>query len=830
MAAATSRVDDMIKDYLAFRGLSSTLRVLENELKNEREKSFRIDKMTEQIQYYIGSYDLANLRDYWNFLNHRLFSRLEQRFCSSIRKLEVGLLKFYLVYAAQSNKQDKVIEFFEKMTETLQTQSEFKEWFAFPFVHNREENSHFSMYFSRQWQDTFFLSLHNFLSVVLQAMPEPALLNFEHDHRRQKMLQEENELLKKQLRSAGSSQKQEQDLTPEIKQTSTNLERVSNATVLAYDFSALGEETALPEKKPRSPRRFPFPSVIGSNITKKKEEPARPSSSPSPKPKTNKISMKTIKKTRPLPIQSQQSETASLLTACKTLTPVPELSVTNQKLKKNQDFGMQRKELLGLTSETLRGKEPEKKGPETGPSNTTRSLSVEHSKVCAMTEVQDSSSSSKINKSQSFSYVSTDEYPVSDTKLDSSDSTSSYMKELATTAESSIALDKPTKLESFPSINSFDVEVEKATQLMLTSSEKSDDVPVQEKENPFILLSQEEYTEHRSSVSYCRFSNSGQHVASVDVDGVVKVWTWSPQPVTAATVMSKAAFLSLEWANKSDRWLLLGNRSGNIRLFDVKEMKSFYEATGDPSYPRILCLCANPNSHTFVCSSTVNNRTRTGSLGGDIGPVVGSKVGRLTVWDLKSMKIDRQLSFEPGPVAVNCCSFNHNGQLLLTGAADGVIRLFDMHQSKCISQWEAHVGEVRGVQFSSNETSCYSMGMEDKFCEWNMNRLGKKIQDLNIHSGAVPQFLTSEPIGNKEIPRGKLFAFDAEGKYLLTCDETKGVIYKVQDKMRGVSKVIELKGHRSAVTTVDLSPDNGTKVALTGSMDGKIRISTLLSH
>jgi len=32
--------------------------------------------------------------------------------------------------------------------------------------------------------------------------------------------------------------------------------------------------------------------------------------------------------------------------------------------------------------------------------------------------------------------------------------------------------------------------------------------------------------------------------------------------------------------------LLLGNRSGNIRLFDVKEMKSFYEATADGSFPR----------------------------------------------------------------------------------------------------------------------------------------------------------------------------------------------------------------------------------------------------
>lgn len=35
-----------------------------------------------------------------------------------------------------------------------------------------------------------------------------------------------------------------------------------------------------------------------------------------------------------------------------------------------------------------------------------------------------------------------------------------------------------------------------------------------------------------------------------------------------------------------------------------------------------------------------------------------------------------QFSLEPEPVAINCTAFNHNGNLLVTGAADGVIRLF----------------------------------------------------------------------------------------------------------------------------------------------------------
>lgn len=37
-----------------------------------------------------------------------------------------------------------------------------------------------------------------------------------------------------------------------------------------------------------------------------------------------------------------------------------------------------------------------------------------------------------------------------------------------------------------------------------------------------------------------------------------------------------------------------------------------------------------------------------------------------------------QFSLEPEPIAINCTAFNHNGNLLVTGAADGIVRLFGM--------------------------------------------------------------------------------------------------------------------------------------------------------
>ena len=95
----------------------------------------------------------------------------------------------YLVNASSNGKQEKVQEFFEKLGSDLQNQSEWKDWFgrhtflnfnfkinlfkslllALPFIKNPEENPSYMVYFTRQWQDTMFISLHNLLSISFQV-------------------------------------------------------------------------------------------------------------------------------------------------------------------------------------------------------------------------------------------------------------------------------------------------------------------------------------------------------------------------------------------------------------------------------------------------------------------------------------------------------------------------------------------------------------------------------------------------------------------------------------------------------------------------------------
>lgn len=55
------------------------------------------------------------------------------------------------------------------------------------------------------------------------------------------------------------------------------------------------------------------------------------------------------------------------------------------------------------------------------------------------------------------------------------------------------------------------------------------------------------------------------------------------------------------------------------------------------------------------------------------------------------------------------------------------------------------------------------------------------MSEHGLPSDATGPFVLSGYSGYKQVqvPRGRLFAFDSEGNYMLTCSATGGIIYKV---------------------------------------------------
>ncbi|XP_078424554.1 WD repeat-containing protein 91 isoform X1 [Cetorhinus maximus] len=753
MASAVERMDELVREYLLYREFSSTLKTFDTEIKADKDKGFRVDKIVEHLQHLVQGYDLNGLREYWGYLDRRLFSRLEDAYRHTVNKLKTSLYRYYLVHTVQSNRIDKTQEFFQKQALELQNQPEWKEWFVLPFIPNPDQNLVFATYFSKQWAETFLVSLHNFLSVLFQCMPVPVLLNFDAEVQRFSQLQEENEALRQKLfalQAEPRMKKEEEMIHHKLPPYVQNMDRLGDseldlmssqrASSLLCPQTKAGSflSLLLPQsKKPpgRGPvhpgslqfSQSPVPSGkrdgTNNQITKSKE---------SSVPKEGKVLVSTA--ADPNTVQQRQR---------KVQDHERDPNLVQPRQRKVLDHEKERKELLS-----------------------------KHAAQGLEKKVESGSAEMDIPSSPEMAVDQ---------------------------------LDSPTKLAK--------CSVERGC------------------EQPFIVLSQEEYAEHHSSIIYCGVDCSGRRVASLDVDGVVKVWAFNPTMQTKATIMSKSQLLSLEWATKPDRLLLLGSGVGTVRLYDTEAKKSLYELTIDESYPRILSLACSPSGTSFVCSSAAPSIKpvtvlETGDKGMNLVP------GNLLLWDTKTMKQQHQFSLDPEPIAINCTAFNHNGNLLVTGAADGVIRLFDMQRYDCAMSWHAHSGEVYSVEFSYDENSVYSIGEDGKFIQWNIHKSGVKVSECGVQSDAIGPFVLSGYSGYKQVqvPRGRLFAFDSEGHYVLTCSSGGGIIHKLSNTEQMLEPCLSLGGHRAPVVTVDWCTAMDCGTCLTASMDGRIKLTTLLAQ
>uniref|UniRef100_A0A4W6F5G0 WD repeat-containing protein 91 n=1 Tax=Lates calcarifer TaxID=8187 RepID=A0A4W6F5G0_LATCA len=690
MGSAVERTDEHVREYLIYRGFTSTLKHLDSEIKADKEKGFRVDKIIDQLQLFIQSFDLFGLKEYWLYLDRRLFCRLEDVYRSTVNKLRTSLYRYYVINTIQKGNLEKTQEFFQKQALELQGQAEWRDWFILPFIPAPEQNPAFSPYFSRQWADTFLVSLHNFLSVLFQCMH---ILHFDAEVQRTTSLTEENEQLR-QLLFALQTESRDQREGDEM------VHHKLPAYVQNMDRLGDTELDLVSSQRAVSTVTTPSRNFFSTFLPQGRRTPGKP----------------------------PQVTTGS--------------SPSQVAVNRKDPPSSQVKESWGSKSST-----PEKRG-ETG-------------------EVE----------------------PPAETSNEPTDSSSLNSRSCGG-----------------------------GTEGQGLSAEQ-----------PFIKLSQEEYGEHHSSIMHCRVDCSGRRVASLDVDGVIKVWSFNPIIQTKATIMSKSPLLSLEWATKPDRLLLLGSGVGTVRLYDTDAKKNLYEMNIDETHPRILSLACSPSGSSFVCSAAALSRS------GNIDSVPRLPIpvsGQLLLWDTKTVKQQLQFSLEPEPVAINCTAFNHNGNLLVTGAADGVIRLFDMQRYESAMSWRAHDGEVYSVEFSYDENTVFSIGEDGKFIQWNIHRCGVKQSEQVLPQDATGPFVLSGYSGYKQVqvPRGRLFAFDSEGQHVLTCSNSGGLIYRLSNGEQALESVLSLSGHKAPVVTVDWCSAVDCGTCLTASMDGKIKLSTLLAQ
>ncbi|ERN04575.1 hypothetical protein AMTR_s00075p00070220 [Amborella trichopoda] len=160
--------EELVREFLVFRGFTNSLHAFETELTTDIAKGFQVDKILDLVfSVYIPKYEAENLVGLMSFLRQCLSTPSETLFISTLSKLEVSILRYYIVHLLQSGRQDKIFEFFRRYASVLlQRNEDWTPWFAIPYLNNPSLEPQFRVYFSKEWYDALLLSFRNFLSEV----------------------------------------------------------------------------------------------------------------------------------------------------------------------------------------------------------------------------------------------------------------------------------------------------------------------------------------------------------------------------------------------------------------------------------------------------------------------------------------------------------------------------------------------------------------------------------------------------------------------------------------------------------------------------------------
>lgn len=62
---------------------------------------WQVDKIIDQLQQFVQSFDFCGLKEYWLYLDRRLFSRLEDVYRTTVNKLRTSLYRYYVINTIQ---------------------------------------------------------------------------------------------------------------------------------------------------------------------------------------------------------------------------------------------------------------------------------------------------------------------------------------------------------------------------------------------------------------------------------------------------------------------------------------------------------------------------------------------------------------------------------------------------------------------------------------------------------------------------------------------------------------------------------------------------------
>ncbi|MBV6342109.1 TIR domain-containing protein [Candidatus Magnetobacterium casense] len=320
---------------------------------------------------------------------------------------------------------------------------------------------------------------------------------------------------------------------------------------------------------------------------------------------------------------------------------------------------------------------------------------------------------------------------------------------------------------------------------------------------------------HSGSVLACAFHPKNPLILSASFDHTIKIWSMETgQPIL--TLDGHSDWVEGCTFSPDGKYVLSASRDKTLRLWSI-ESGAVSPSKGACVDNAHRCLFHPSGKHVFSTSWTgtlriwsvdqeqvclvfenhVNHIKSTISQDGRL--VLSSSLDNFQIWSFENgqsvwkMKIPSDCSWE--------CSLSPDGQRVLSGSVDGMLRIWSVNKAHPPLIWEGHTAKIAACTFSKNGQLVLSASEDNTLRIWSAEN-GQTLHILNEHSGAVNGCAFS-PDGNRVLSA-------SDDGTLRIWSTTNGKTLKI------------LKGHMSAVRGCTFSPC-GRRV-LSASRDGTLRI------
>lgn len=383
---------------------------------------------------------------------------------------------------------------------------------------------------------------------------------------------------------------------------------------------------------------------------------------------------------------------------------------------------------------------------------------------------------------------------------------------------------------------------------------------------------------HAKFVHSARFSHEGSRIVTASADGTARIWDASTgesvlEPLRHAGRVMDASF------NRDGNRVVTASWDKSVKVWDVQPRAARFPslrhgkrvqfAEFDLEGSRVLTATAGglftaneENSWRWIDSNSVAIwKTTSGTsermlqtdqreplaaqftkAGARALLADGRESRRARVWDMETgTPIGPPVQHAPPDMHITTGCFNDSGSRLATGTLTGVVRIWDAHSARAITEPLRHRGRINSVRFSPDGRLLVTASADGSALVWDA-ATGRPVADPLQHSAGVwfAQFSRS---GTRVVTTSLDFlvkVWSADGTLLASFSHTlpveyaefspdeKMVVTAPGDHMARLWNVetgrqlVEFRGHGGLVIMARFSPD-GRRI-LTASLDGSARL------